>query len=67
MNDSVYHSFNCTLMDGISFENSNDQFYSYIKGNEPSAVFETKNSTLFGMTCDGLDIISKNIGVPIDV
>ena len=23
-----------------------------------------KNSTLFGMTCDGLDIISKNIMVP---
>lgn len=32
MNDSVYHSFNCTLMDGVSFENSNDQFYSKLSG-----------------------------------
>lgn len=67
MNDSVYHSFNCTLMDGVSFENSNDQFYSKLKDGEVSAIFETKNSTLFGMTCDGMDIITKNLGVPIDV
>lgn len=68
MNDSVYHSFNCTLMDGVSFENSNDQFYSKVTGNrEASSIFETKNSTLFGMTCDGMDIITKNLGVPIDV
>lgn len=25
-----------------------------------------KKSTLFGMTCDGLDIISNNINVPVD-
>lgn len=28
INDSVYHSFNCTLMDSVSFEDENDQFYS---------------------------------------
>lgn len=27
MNESVYHSFNCVLMDGISFDDS-EQFYS---------------------------------------
>lgn len=32
LNDSLYHSFNCNLMDGVSFENSNDQFY--LKVNE---------------------------------
>lgn len=67
MNESLYHSFNCTLMDGVSFENSSDQFYSKIDSKkEPSAIFETKNSTLFGMTCDGMDIITKSINVPID-
>lgn len=54
-------------MDGVSFENSSDQFYSKIDQNrEPSAIFETRNSTLFGMTCDGMDIITKSINVPID-
>lgn len=27
LNESLYHSFNCNVMDGVSFENSNDQFY----------------------------------------
>lgn len=27
LNESLYHSFNCNLMDGVSFENSS-QFYS---------------------------------------
>lgn len=39
MNDSVYHSFNCTLMDGVSFENANDQFYSKLENSEPSGIF----------------------------
>jgi diaminopimelate decarboxylase len=67
INESLYHSFNCTLMDGVSFENSSDQFYSKIdERKEPSAIFETKNSTLFGMTCDGMDIITKSISIPIE-
>lgn len=54
-------------MDGVSFENSSDQFYSKIdESKEPSAIFETKNSTLFGMTCDGMDIITKSISIPIE-
>ena len=28
LNDSLYHSFNCNLMDGVTFENDNNQFYS---------------------------------------
>jgi diaminopimelate decarboxylase len=27
LNESLYHSFNCNLMDGVSFENSSNQFY----------------------------------------
>lgn len=67
LNESLYHSFNCTLMDGVSFENSNDQFYSKVdsKG-EVSGIFESRSSTLFGMTCDGMDIITKSIDVPIE-
>jgi diaminopimelate decarboxylase len=30
LNESLYHSFNCNLMDGVSFENSVNQFYSKI-------------------------------------
>lgn len=54
-------------MDGVSFENSNDQFYSKVdsKG-EVSGIFESRSSTLFGMTCDGMDIITKSIDVPIE-
>lgn len=32
VNDSLYHSFNCILMDGVSFENDNEQFYSALNG-----------------------------------
>ena len=67
INESLYHSFNCNLMDGISFENSTDQFYSEIDNhNEPTAIFQQANSSIMGMTCDGMDIIAKNILVPID-
>lgn len=54
-------------MDGVSFENSTDQFYSRMdEKHEPSAIFEQSNSTILGMTCDGMDIIAKSISVPID-
>ena len=33
VNDSLYHSFNCILMDGISFENQKDQFYDVSQDN----------------------------------
>ena len=55
-------------MDGVSFENQNSQFYSKVGNDkEPSAIFESTNSTLFGMTCDGMDIIAKNLAVPTDI
>lgn len=34
VNESLYHSFNCILMDGISFENQNDQFYGVLNSDE---------------------------------
>ena len=30
LNESVYDSFNCNLMDGVSFENLKDQYYGSI-------------------------------------
>ena len=64
MNESLYHSFNCNLMDGMSFENSK-QFYSKIDSeNNVVPLEETENATLFGMTCDGLDVITKNLAIP---
>lgn len=54
-------------MDGVSFENSLNQFYYKIdsQNEEPSGIYETQNSSLFGMTCDGMDIITKNISTPV--
>jgi diaminopimelate decarboxylase len=56
-------------MDGVSFENNVDQFYKKIESStsEPSGIYETQNSTLFGMTCDGMDIITKNISTPVEM
>ncbi len=68
LNESLYHSFNGNLMDGLTFENS-DQFYGKIDPTIMSSteIGEMENSSLFGMTCDGLDIITKNINVPKDL
>jgi len=70
VNDGVYHSFNCVLMDGVSFENQNDQFYQKWNS-EKEAQFGAGNGkmqgafgSLFGMTCDGWDIICKNLQLP---
>ena len=70
INDGVYHSFNCVLMDGVSFENQNDQFYQrWSTDKEP--MFYNGNGkingtygSLFGMTCDGWDIVCKHLEIP---
>ena len=31
INDSVYHSFNCILMDSVNFNNAKDQHYATIQ------------------------------------
>lgn len=51
-------------MDGVSFENSQDQFYRAMENGRDTEVGQLKDSTLFGMTCDGMDIITKTMGVP---
>jgi diaminopimelate decarboxylase len=70
INDSLYHSFNCILMDGVSFEMSNDQFYSAVEGNGKKVSLEDdsfKIGSIFGMTCDGHDVIAKSIALPQNI
>jgi len=70
VNDSLYHSFNCVLMDGAIFGAEKDAFYDSWeleenRRNHLEMVTHNKsNGTLFGMTCDGLDVIAKNISMP---
>jgi len=30
INESLYHAFNCIILDGVSFERDNQQFYNKI-------------------------------------
>lgn len=64
LNESLYHSFNCNVMDGVSFENSKDQFYRALENGRSTELGQTEDSTLFGMTCDGMDVITKTMSVP---
>jgi diaminopimelate decarboxylase len=68
LNESVYHTFNCVIMDDVSLEGKN-QFYSKVgyESLERSEICEKKISTLFGMTCDGMDVIAKNAFVPVEM
>lgn len=52
-------------MDDVNIE-AKTQFYSKIESEslETLDVGNREISTLFGMTCDGLDVIAKNASVP---
>jgi diaminopimelate decarboxylase len=54
-------------MDAVSFENSQDQFYLALDGGCQVKLQPLQDATLFGMTCDGMDVIAKSIGVPGDL
>ncbi len=61
----LYHSFNLILMDGVSFENQDDQFYSSTDESGNCKKKENGNfSSIFGQTCDGADIIANNLLTP---
>jgi hypothetical protein len=32
---------------------------------EATTKMETQNSSIFGMTCDGLDVVANNINTPL--
>jgi diaminopimelate decarboxylase len=70
LNDSLYHAFNCVLMDNVNFGTLPDQFYGRIDHKQNHKVItagDVEPADLFGMTCDGLDIISRKLMVPKDV
>lgn len=67
VNDSLYHSFNCNLMDGVTFEHDKSQFYSSWENEDSRGDIkddDLHDGSIFGMTCDGYDIIANNIKVP---
>jgi len=66
VNDGLYHSMNIILMDGFTLENQNDQFYSMKNIHSPKTnlSFDTKEGSLFGMTCDGCDVIANKLSMP---
>jgi diaminopimelate decarboxylase len=55
INDSLYHSFNAKIMDGLSLDTP-DQFQN------ATALQPCK---IFGMTCDGMDVIADNVMMPV--
>lgn len=69
INDSLYHSFNVVLMDGVSFEEDRSQFYSKWEVGQSSRNVneqwkDMQEGSLFGMTCDGYDIIARQFEMP---
>ena len=66
VNESVYHSFNCVYMDDTTFE-EDTQFYRRFSGDREVQMGERKKSTIFGMTCDGIDVISHDLSIPTDL
>ena len=57
-------------MDNVTYGNLPDPFYSPIHHKQTHKVItagDVEPADLFGMTCDGLDIISRKLMVPKDV
>ena len=71
VNESLYHSFNCNLMDGVTFEKDPNQFYGVMNEKEEFEALDNKRGqewgSLFGMTCDGRDVIANHMMIPDNV
>jgi ornithine decarboxylase len=74
VNDGVYHAFNSKLMDGLKFQTLNNQhIYSIVSMDDKhpfndsdvqSRLNKTEECTLFGVTCDGQDVIMEKGMLP---
>jgi ornithine decarboxylase len=73
VNNSVYGDFNCKMFDYATFEfdvikKNTEKFITksengyWMDGNQ--AKMTSKNSTIFGSTCDSIDVIVENVPVP---
>lgn len=51
-------------MDGVNFDNQNSFYDSWNSNGEKNFNVSNQKSNLFGMTCDGRDIIAKNFQTP---
>lgn len=65
VNESIYHSFMENILSNQNFDNA-EQFYSRmdIGSSELRPMGATKDASVFGMTCCGLDVIARNPSVP---
>eukprot|EP01098_Paradermamoeba_levis_P002032 TRINITY_DN1237_c0_g1_i1.p1 TRINITY_DN1237_c0_g1~~TRINITY_DN1237_c0_g1_i1.p1 ORF type:complete len:177 (-),score=51.27 TRINITY_DN1237_c0_g1_i1:379-909(-) len=57
LSDGVYGSFNCIFFDHM-------EPTPHVLSGEKSKQTETRNSTLFGPTCDSIDVICKDVSLP---
>ena len=51
-------------MDNVSFEGKSEQFYGKVVSGEKAEIEGNETSKLFGMTCDGLDVIANSMEIP---
>ena len=55
-------------MDGVTFEQDANQFYGVMNDKEEFEALNNKTGqewgSLFGMTCDGRDVIANHLMVP---
>lgn len=58
VNDSVYGAFNCKIFDHATFK------FDYIKDRNLSSPTRKYQSTIFGPTCDSMDVIIEKIDLP---
>lgn len=64
LNESLYHSFNIVLMDGVNFSDQNMYQQSWWNNGQQQIIETNQVANLFGMTCDGRDIIATNFEAP---
>lgn len=64
LNDGVYGSFNCILFDHAVLKPYLEQKSHKSKDAQSKQESETNLATIFGPTCDGLDLICEKIQLP---
>lgn len=71
INDGVYGSFNCLIFDhavlpypSFLIKNSNSGVYSYYTAEHIKSKEELFESSLWGPTCDSMDLLTQSIKLP---
>lgn len=82
INDGIYHAFNKVATDGVTLDNQR-LFFTEEEQSKPKPKVDKKdefillnnevdevgeiNATIYGHTCDGLDIVAKNVVLPDNI